>query len=396
MKNKHMILSDRIDIETGLNNGNSIRKIGRDIDKPHTTILHEISMRKYLVKGNNFNLLPGSSNNCIKLEKSPYVCNSCDEKRKCRKNKYFYYAKEAQHNYNSILVDSRSGIDMECDEFQFLSSVTEKEVKDQSHSFYMLKINNEEIKPSVRTLYRYQEKGYLPTKNIDLPRKVRYKTRKKKSENDNDVKPLPNYRVGRAFKDWKNYQKENNIQYYFQMDTVEGVKGKAVLLTFIFLPFEFFLSFKLENQTIECVNEKINYLKETLGQEVFHKMFPSGLTDNGKEFKDPVTFENNGDFEKSKLFYCDPGRSDQKGSLEVLHQYPRRYIDKGQDITPYSDEDILKMNNNINSIPRASLNGKTAYELMAEYIGSENLEKLGLVKIENKDVILNSDLFKNK
>ena len=30
----------------------------------------------------------------------------------------------------------------------------------------------------------------------------------------------------------KFFRKENNILYYFQMDTVEGIKGKAVLLTF--------------------------------------------------------------------------------------------------------------------------------------------------------------------
>lgn len=232
MKNKHMILSDRIDIEKGLNNGNSIRKIGRDIDKPHTTILHEIAMRKHLVKGNTFNLIPGSSNNCIKLEKSPHVSNNCDEKRKRRKNKYFYYAKEAQHNYNSILVESRSGIDMDCDEYQYLCSVLEKEVVEQSHSFYMVKVNNEEIERSVRSLYRDQENGILPTKNIDLPRKVRYKKRKKINQVEDEFKPLPNYRVGRTYSDWKIFRKENNILYYFQMDTVEGIKGKAVLLTF--------------------------------------------------------------------------------------------------------------------------------------------------------------------
>ena len=94
------------------------------------------------------------------------------------------------------------------------------------------------------------------------------------------------------------------------------------------------------------------------------------------------------------LFYCDPGRSDQKGALECLHEYIRRYIPKGRDITPFNDKDILNMINNINSVPRKSLNGDTAYNLMAKKIGAENLEKLGLIKIENVDVVLNKDIFK--
>jgi len=393
MKNKHMSLSDRIDIEQGLANADSIRKIAGELGRPHTTIINEIKNRKIFVKGNSFNLFPGSTNDCNKLLKSPYVCNGCKDKRKCRKNKWFYYAKDAQNDYQELLVDSRLGIDMDCDEFHALSEILETEVKKQSHSFYMIKTNNQEkIIVSVRTLYRWQELGYLPTKNIDLPRKVRYKVRKKKN-NTEDI-PTPNYRIGRTYDNFKIYMKENSINYYFQMDTVEGKKGKAVLLTFEFLPFSFFLAFKLDSQTIKCVNEKIYYLKITLGLEIFYKMFPIGLTDNGHEFKDPEYFENNDNISYAKLFYCNPGKSYEKGALEVLHEYPRRFIPKGQDITPYSDEDILKMINNVNSVPRNGLKGRTPYDLMTEKIGAENLEKLGLIRIPNEEVILNSSIFK--
>ncbi len=371
MKNKHMTLSERIDIEKGLSNGDSIRKIARDMNRPHTTILTEIKLRKITVRGNTFNLIPGSNNNCEKLLTSPYVCNSCIEKRKCRKNKCFYYASESQNDYRHTLVDSRTGIDMQCDEFNNLCAIVKKEVKEQSNSFYMIKTNHDdEIKVSVRTLYRYQEKEYLPSKNIDLPRKVRYKLRVKRNRSELQN---PNYRINRTYNDFKIYLKVNNISYYYQMDTVEGVKGKAVLLTFIFLPFRFFLAFKLDSQTIKCVNEKIDYLKQTLDLAIFYKMFPIGLTDNGKEFKDPEYIEYTNNEQCSRLFYCNPGRSDQKGSLEVLHEYPRRYIEKGQDISMYKDEDILKMVNHINSVPRKELGDETAYDLMARYIGRHRL-----------------------
>jgi IS30 family transposase len=396
MKNKHMDFSQRCDIEKGLINRNSIRKIAMDIGKSHCTVLYEIKVRKVFVKGNSFNLFPGSSNECNKLLKSPYVCNGCDDKRKCRKNKWFYFAKDSQIEYKTLLIDSRSGIDMECDEFNSLCKILDKEVTEQGHSFYMVKINHPEIINGISTLYSWQRKGYLSTKNIDLPRQVRYKTRKKQEEKD--LIPYNSAcRENRTYDDFKKYIKENNIRYYFQMDTVEGKKGSAVLLTFGFITTNFFLAFKLDSQTIKCVNEKISYLKTSLGLKTFYKMFPVGLTDNGSEFKSPEHIEFNGFFtERTKLFYCDPRRSDQKGTLEVLHEYPRRFIPKGQDISSYTDEDILKMVNNINSVPRASLNGETPYEMMSEKIGAENLLKLGLIKIENTDVVLNDDIFKKE
>ena len=147
MNNKHMTLSNRSDIEIGLNNGDSIRKIARDIIKSHCTVLYEIKIRKIFVKGNSFNLMPGSSNDCDKLLKSPYVCNGCNLKRKCRKNKFFYYAKDSQNDYQTTLVEARLGIDMQCDKFNILSDIVNIEVKEQSHSFYMIKTNHASAEP---------------------------------------------------------------------------------------------------------------------------------------------------------------------------------------------------------------------------------------------------------
>ena len=52
---KHLNLSNRIIIESKLNENTSLRKIGEFINKPHTTISREIVTRRVLVKGNSFN-----------------------------------------------------------------------------------------------------------------------------------------------------------------------------------------------------------------------------------------------------------------------------------------------------------------------------------------------------
>ena len=258
----------------------------------------------------------------------------------------------------------------------------------------MIVLDHPEFNITERTLYYYQEKGYLSCKNIDLPRIVRYhkrKVSKKKSERkENEC------RMNRTYQDFIRYKEANHITYYVEMDTVEGIKGHSVLLTLNFIPFNFMIAYKLKSQTISEVTEQINKLKETLGYELFHRIFPVILTDNGKEFKRPDLIEDNGpDVVKTKIFYCDSRRSDQKGSIEVTHEYIRRFIEQGTDFDTYSDEDILLMMNHINNTKREKLNGKTPFELMEEKIAKENMKKLGFYFIPSKDILLKPSLFDN-
>ena len=199
--------------------------------------------------------------------------------------------------------------------------------------------------------------------------------------------------MNRTYQDFIRYKEANKITYYVEMDTVEGVKGHSVLLTLNFVPFNFMLAYKLESQTISEVTDKMNDIKKVLGYELFHKIFPVILTDNGKEFKRPDLMENNGsDVVKTKVFFCDSRRSDQKGSIEVTHEYIRRFIPQGTDLDKYSNEDILLMMNHMNNTKREKLKGKTPFELMEEKIGKENIKKLGFYFIPSKDIILKPSL----
>lgn len=284
---KHLNLSQRIIIEDKINNNFSLRKIGNIIGKPHTTISREILFRRVFVKGNRFN---NFNTRCEKTEKAPFVCNSCPNRKGCRKNKYFYYAKDANDNYRKILVESREGIDFENQEFRKMDKIISEEIR-LGHSFYMIIEDHPEFNITERTLYYYQEKGYLSCKNIDLPRKVRYRKRKRVVPKNKNERKEATCRIGRTYQDFLEYIKENNITNYVEMDTVEGVKGHSVLLTLCFIPFNFIIAIKLDHQTISAVTDAINSIKKTLGFETFHKLFPVILTDNGKEFKRPDLLE---------------------------------------------------------------------------------------------------------
>ena len=388
---KHLNLSQRILIESSLNENTSLRKIGKMLGKPHTTISREVLARRVLVKGNRFN---NFNTKCTKTDEAPFVCNACPLKNKCRKNRYFYYAEDAHNDYRKTLVESREGIDFENDEFRKMDKIIKEEV-DKGHSFYMIVLDHPEFNITERTLYYYQEKGYLSCKNIDLPRIVRYRKRKRNVPKNKSDRKENECRINRTYQDFIRYKEANKLTYYVEMDTVEGIKGHSVLLTLNFVPFNFMIAYKLKSQTISEVTDRINKLKELLGYELFHRIFPVILTDNGKEFKRPDLIEDNGpDVVKTKVFYCDSRRSDQKGSIEVIHEYIRRFIEKGNDLDKYSDEDILIMMNHINNTKRKKLKGKTPFELMEEKIGKENIKKLGFYFIPSKDIILKPSLFK--
>lgn len=389
---KHLNLSQRIIIESKLNDQLSLRKIGEFIGKPHTTISREILNRRILVKGNHFN---NFNTKCEKTDKAPFVCNGCPNKNKCKKNRYFYYAKDANDDYKKILVESRQGIDFENVEFRKMDKIVKEEI-DKGHSFYMIITDHPEFNITERTLYYYQENGYLSCKNIDLPRKVRYKKRKRNVPKNKSDRKEANCRINRTYQDFLKYKEINKITYYVEMDTVEGIKGHSVLLTLNFVPFNFMIAFKLESQTISEVTKIFNNLKELLGYELFHKIFPLILTDNGKEFKRPDLIEDNGpDVVDTKIFYCDSRRSDQKGSCEVTHEYIRRYIEQGTDLDKYSNDDILLMMNHINNTKRKKLYGDSPYSLMNNKFGSEILNKLGYYYIEPNNIIIKPSLFKN-
>ena len=396
-KYKHLSLSDRIDIEKYLNYGFNYSQIGRILNKSDRTIAYAVKKHKQRIKKNNFNNTKYFP--CEKLNHTPFVCNGCDSKISCRKTRYEYFAKQADNEYNNLLSSSRVGIDMNCDEFINLNKILTEEVGNKGHSFSMV-INNHksDISKCKRTLYNYVEKGYIDINNIDLPRKVRYKKRTKKQEvNIRNTK----IREGRTYKDFLKYKEDFFVKNGFdanivQMDTVIGPykSNESCILTLLFTASNFLMVFKLENKTTESVNKMLDYLKDTLGLELFSKLFQIILTDNGAEFFDPDYIEYNGLYEKSRVFYCDPRQSQQKGKIEVAHEYIRRYIPKGTSFNPYSQEQLTLMCNHINSVPRDKFKGLSAFKVQQVIVPDKFFKKLNYKEIYKLDVNLKSNLLK--
>ena len=220
------------------------------------------------------------------------------------------------------------------------------------------------INISKTTFYKYVNDGILSLRNIDLPKKVKYKPRKKK-RSTNQKRKLSLLK-GRTYEDFLVFTSLHPKMNIIEMDTVIGKRetGK-VLLTLFMRETHFMLIFLLSKKDSDNVNKQIEFLKEQLGTKLYQKVFRIFLTDNGVEFFSPLNFER--DFmtgkKLSNLFYCNPYSSYQKHGVEVNHEYIRRVFPKGVSFNILNENIIKKLQDNINAIPRVSLNGNTPFNL---------------------------------
>lgn len=431
-KNKHLDLDKRCQIEKALNNRNSFKAIGKLIDKDCTTIAKEVKAHILFEKkgslhrpfndcanrkncfryGNVCKICERQKNHkkcaacghcttscmdyikeiCPRLLKSPYVCNGCDQRRSCTLEKRFYRALDAQKEYEFIRSESRSGFNLTEKELDHLDSVISPLLKSGHSIHHILTHNQDQISCCEKTIYIYADNGLLSARNIDMPRKVRFKPRKAKSVN---LKVDKACRIGRTYVDYIAYRENYPSLPVTELDSVEGIKGGAVLLTIHFVLPKLQLAFLRPANDSKSVTDIFNKLYDTLGFDNFTRIFPICLADNGSEFSDPFGIEADSDgVIRSHLFYCDPSSPGQKGHCENNHEFIRRIIPKSTDLGNYTQSQIDLMMDHINSYSRPELGDKSPYEMFEFYYGREILDLLGIHKIGPNDIILKPELLR--
>lgn len=395
----HLTLSDRIIIESELKINTSAIAIAQLIDKDPTTVSKEIKSHRTTKQPNFYNQ---SNNNlldlplCQRQTRFPHVCNGCDtmKRRGCRKLKHFYSADIANQEYNYSLSDSRKGYDISVHDLIELDNIISPLILN-GHSLYHIKASNKDaIIPSERTLYRYTADQLFSCRDIDLPRKVRYTPRKKHRH----VKPSREAKQGRMYDDYLIHVSENDCGEIVQLDTVEGlISDSKCLLTIMFTHTKLMLIRLLPKQRALHVTRAFNALEAQLQSvENFKKLFGTILTDNGSEFSDILGLEYSSKTgeKRSDLFFCDPMRSDQKGTLEKNHEHIRSIIPKGHSMDKLTKTKVSWMETHINSYRRKSLQNKTPYEMFEFSYGAEICSLLRLTKVDSNDVILKPKLIK--
>lgn len=159
----------------------------------------------------------------------------------------------------------------------------------KNHSINQIYISHPELVPfSKTTFYKYIDLGILNVRNVDLQRKVRFKL--KKEYDYHRTKADVKIKVGRFYKDFKDYLEFHPHASIVEMDTVigtQGGKGGKCMLNLLFRQFNFMLIYLLPYKKVIYVIEVFNHLKSILGIHEFKRLFEVILTDNGSEFFDP-------------------------------------------------------------------------------------------------------------
>lgn len=197
---------------------------------------------------------------------------------------------------------------------------------------------------------------------------------------DTSYKTNLDVKIGRKKEDYDLYMETFPDTPVVQMDTVEGKRkeGSMCILTLFLVNCGLQLMFLRERNDSDSITSIFTRLRETLKEE-YRKIFQVILTDNGTEFSNPLSleFDKKGEETGTKVFYCHPLASFEKGKCEKNHHHLREIIPKGTSFKSLTEEKINLMMNNINSYPRKSLNGKTPFDIFLLLYGEENAKNLG-------------------
>lgn len=410
--NLHLTITDRREIENLLNEGKTVTEISNIIFKDRSNISREIKKHIYTYLPSSFNnkwycLKAPSCNRryfgcekdcfdfipdiCTNLEKTPHVCNGCDNFKKCKKLKHLYKADIAHQQYLDDLKKSRLHTHYSEIELSILNNDFTNLVLQNCSIYHSLKVINKrgfDFKRS--SIYRQIKDGRLQLKLSNLPRYIPSNIKKEK---DSSYKRNIE---GHTYEDYTKYIENNQDAIISQMDTVEGTKdlNAPVLLTFEIVQCKFLFAFIIEKQNIDKVILKLQELKESVSEKYWRRISEVILTDNGKEFYNYEKFQNT--FDTSNIFYCHPYSSFEKGNIENSHELIRRVIPKGISLKPYTQHDINILINNINSLYRESLKGKCPFDLINEIIPLSILEKMKYRAIEAEKVNLTPNLLGKK
>lgn len=419
-KNLHLTVQERIIIEKGIENGSTKAAIALTIGKDKSTVGKEIKKHRELVHKSSYKINCANMKNCShnhvcvncadfkpftcnRRDRSPGACNGCSKYTHCRYDKYRYKADFSHKKYREDLVDSRTGINMSYEECKAMADIIVPLIK-AGHSPYHIVTNHPELNISEKTLYNYIENGIFREfglLDIDLRIKTKRKITKRAS-NKYKKREDKKYLNGRTYDDFINYTAENKNLSVVEMDTVynNGSTG-PFMQTFKFLDYSFMFIVYQEEKTAKSMVEGVDLLEKILGEDLFSEEVAIIKTDRGSEFCDAEGFEKEeNESRRTRIFYCDPMASGQKGSLENNHKEIRYICPKENDLKDLGLNSQEKANlivSHINSQSKEHLKGKSPLEVM-EFMNPALYQKFkdfGIERINKDNIVLKPYLLKD-
>ena len=422
---KHMSIEDRQTISSLIRQGQSLSSIAKQIGKSQTAVSREILKHRAIwdkkpygrivnrcvkrcecilrnacrtgckqrcstcAQCNN-HCLVYEEEHCARLNRPPYVCESCPELNRCPLEKFHYDPFLAHREYRETLVESRTGYNLTPDQIRQIDDRITPLILQGQSVYHAAVVCGNDLPVSNRTIYRLIDKNSLKARNIDLPRKCKLKPRKGVQRSH---KIDARCRSGRTYADFLAFINERPEIMPVQMDSVVGGAGSSKVLLTLRFKGDFMPVFLRDRNTAASVLEWIEFLYNGLGHDDFCAFFPVILTDNGSEFSNPTAIEIAPDGRiRTRVFYCDPMASWQKPNVERCHELFRRILPSGSSLDDLSQNDLVLVASHVNSYARAALGDNTPMDSLAFYYGEERARKLLRLlcqtRIPAKDVVL--------
>lgn len=337
-KGKHLEYSERQSIERWYNRDKRTKvEIAKLLDRTEKTIRNEI--KRGLVK------------NLTTLLEEIWV----------------YSADVAQQKYEYYL--RAKGPKLKIDNDYELKEYVERSIKEDKKSPEVIAKEIEEMpfktKMCARTIRNNIYAGDIyDIKSTDMIYKKEYK---EKNKDKTICEKVP----AEKSIDYRPEEANTREEYgHWEGDLVIGRKKRgAVLFTLTERKTREEIIIKLAGKKAENVAKALDMLEKKY-KNIFYKKFKTITFDNGGEFRNWKSLEKSYDKRRkgarTQVYYAHPYRSGERGSNENANRLIRRFIPKGIDITPISEEFIQKIEAWINNYPRAMFKYKSTNEILSE------------------------------
>ena len=337
-KGKHLEYSERQSIERWFNRDKRTKvEIAELLDRTEKTIRNEI--KRGLVKNLTTELI----------------------------EIWVYSADVAQQKYEYYL--KAKGPKLKIDNDYELKEYVEKSIKEDKKSPEVIakeiKKMNFRTKMCARTIRNNIYAGDIyDIKSTDMIYNKEYKDKNKEKRVCEKVPPEKSI-------DYRPEEANTRGAYgHWEGDLVIGTKKRgAVLFTLTERKTREEIIVKIPGKKAEYVAQALDLIERRY-KRIFYTKFKTITFDNGGEFRNwkslEKSYDNRRKTARTQVYYAHPYRSGERGSNENANRLIRRFIPKGIDITPISEEYIQKIEDWINNYPRAMFNYKSTNEILSE------------------------------
>lgn len=351
MKNKYLTEKERYVIEKMLKKNIPVKEIAESIGKHKSTVYREIKRGKTVQK-----------DSCLK-EYTVYLADVGERKKK-----------------EKCLNKGRN--DKISDEI-ILKKIEEKLYDKNSPYVTSILLSSEGVFISEKSIYNYIHKHKFDSyKECNMI----YQVKRKKKNTEKRLARNHGLHTGIEERD-KDIYKRNEFGHW-EMDSVESGKGdKSSLVVLTERKTRMELIFKVKEKNMENTLKVLRYIERFVSPKDFREIFKTITIDNGSEFSDQESLESsvrNKRMKRTKVYYCHPYCSSERGSNENQNRMIRRFIPKGDFISLYDGKDIEKIKVFMNTYPRRIHEGKSAEEMAMIEENAEVIKKLKELRSEIK------------